>query len=57
MIYAPHQHYLDEELEYKEIGSACSTFTGENRFWCGNLKSRLGRIGRTWEDNIRVDLK
>jgi hypothetical protein len=38
VIYTAHQHYLCKELEEIEIGSACSTYRGENRFWYGNLK-------------------
>jgi hypothetical protein len=53
MIHTPHQHYLGDELEEKEIGIACSTYRGENRFWCGNLIERhhleeVGLHGRVY---------
>jgi hypothetical protein len=62
MIYTPHQYYLCEELVEKEIGIACSTYRGENRFWCGKLKeSRYleevgvhGRITLEWILNKSV---
>ena len=62
MVYIPHQYYLGEGLEEKEIGSVYSTYRGENRFWCGNLEENRhleevgvhGRIILEWILNKSV---
>jgi hypothetical protein len=56
------KYYLCDQIEKNEMSEACSTY-GERRSAYRVLggkpegKSPLGRLGRRWEDNIKMDLQ
>ena len=61
-LYCSPKNYLGDQTEKKEVGESCSTYgerTGVYRVLVGKPegKSPLGRPGRRWKDNIKVDLQ
>ena len=56
------KYYTGDLIEKNEMGGACSTYGGEGgayRVLAGKIKRKrpLGRPGRRWEDNIKMDLQ
>jgi len=46
---------LGDEIEKNKIGEACSTYGGEVLVGKPDRKGPLGRFGRSWKDNIKMD--
>ena len=51
------------QVQENEMGGVCGTYWGKREMhtgiWWGNLTERfpIGRLGRRWEDDIKMDLK
>jgi hypothetical protein len=62
MICIPHRIFSGDNIENHEMGGACSTY-GERRDVYRDLvekpegKRQLGRLRRSWENNIEIDLQ
>ena len=53
---------LGYQISRNERDSACGRCGGEERhtgFWRGNMKEKrpLGRSGRRWKNNVKIDLQ
>jgi hypothetical protein len=56
------QHCSGDQIEKNEMGGVCSTYgerIGVYRVLVRKPggRSKLGRPGRRWEDNIKIDLR
>ena len=45
----------NDQIEKNKMGGACSTYGGEVLVGKLDRKGPLGRSGRRWEDNIKMD--
>jgi hypothetical protein len=53
------KYFSGDNIQKNEIGGACSKRRGANRVLVGKPEGKrpLGRPGRKWEDNIKMDLQ
>jgi hypothetical protein len=55
------KYYSGDQIKKNEVGGACRKYgerSGAYRVLLGKLEGKipLGRLGRRWEDNIKMDL-